>query len=336
MSRSMFFAAGDVVLQSGQTLRGARVAYSTHGILNSRKDNVVLILTHFGARGADCEYFFGQGRAIDPRHHFVVVIDMLANGVSSSPSNTSQPLDRAGFPNLTVQDNVRLQHRLVTEELGIETIALVMGHSMGGMQAYHWAALHPEMVQRLAPICGAARVARHNFAFLEGMKAVLALDPAWRQGWYDAPPTAGLRALGRAWAAWPPSQSFYRNEEYRSLGYSSIEDFLVGYWENAFLKLDANNILAQIWTWQHADISANERFLGNFEKALAAIEARAIVMPSRTDTYFPPEDSVIEVHGMANAELRTIPSDWGHWAGSGRNKMDLAFIDDALRALLKS
>lgn len=330
------FEAGDVILQSGMTLRRARLVYQTYGELNARRDNVVLIFTHFGAQHRDCEYMIDPDRAIDPRKFFVIIANLLGNGLSSSPSNTPAPFDRAQFPNATIYDNVRIQHRLITDTFGIERIALAVGHSMGAQQAFHWAALYPEMVERVAPICGSARISRHNFVFLEGMKAVLMTDPAWQGGWYSEPPRAGLRALGRAWSAWPPSQGFYREEAYRRLGYSSIEDFLVGYWEGTFLKLDANNILTQIWAWQNCDISGNLLYGGDFDRALGSIRAKAIVMPGETDTYFPAEDSAYEASRMPNASLRPIPSNWGHWAGSGRNPADRAFIDQALKELLQS
>jgi homoserine O-acetyltransferase/O-succinyltransferase len=102
-----------------------------------------------------------------------------------------------------------------------------------------------------------------------------------------------------------------------------------------FLNVDANNLLAMLATWQAADVSANDQFDGNFAKALGAIKARAFVMPCRTDLYFPPEDSEIEVGLMPNAELRVIPSIWGHAAGAlGINKPDAAFIDNCLKELL--
>ena len=79
------------------------------------------------------------------------------------------------------------------------------------------------------------------------------------------------------------------------MGYSSLEDFLVAYWENFFLPKDANNLLTILWTWQHGDISANEIYRGDLAKALGAITAEAIVMPSETDLYFTVEDNRREV-----------------------------------------
>jgi len=120
-----------------------------------------------------------------------------------------------------------------------------------------------------------------------------------------------------------------------NLGYLSLEDFLVGFWEGFFLPKDANNLLAMLWTWQHADISANELYNGNFEHALAAIKARTFVMPGQTDLYFPPEDSEYEVGNMPNADLIPIPSIWGHFAGGpGTNPEDVEFIDGKVRELL--
>ena len=97
---------------------------------------------------------------------------------------------------------------------------------------------------------------------------------------------------------------------------------------------DANDLVAMLSTWQSTDISANPLYEGDFIGALAAIKARAIVMPCRTDLYFPPEDSEIEVAHMPDAELRIIPSIWGHMAGGGLNPADAAFIDIALGDLL--
>ena len=261
-------------------------------------------------------------------------MNLLGNGLSSSPSNAKPPFDNARFPDVTIYDNVHLQHRLMVETFGVRRVALGLGHSMGAQQAYHWGALYPEMVERIAPICGSARTSIHNYAFLEGMRAVLTSDLAWRDGDYDAPPTAGLRALARAWAPWPPSQGFYREQAYQELGFATLEAFLADYWEAMYLSLDANNILAQIASWQQSDIGANDLYGGEFAAALAAIRVRAMVLPSRTDTYFPPEDSELEVAQMPNAELRVIPSNWGHWSGSGKNPADIAFIDHALKDLL--
>jgi len=327
------FALGDFVLQSGATLWKTSVAYKTYGALNAARDNVVLIPTFYAGHHIDCELMFASGRAIDPERHFIVVANMLGNGLSSSPSNTPPPIDRASFPHVTIHDNVVAQKRLLTEHLGIQRIRLVTGFSMGAQQAFHWGAHFPDMVHAVAPICGTAKTSPHNFVFLEGLKAALTADGTFNDGWYDAPPVKGLIAFARVYAGWVYSQDFYRQREYTKMGLSSIDDVL-RFSEQRYRSRDANDLLAMLWTWQHADIGATDRFKGDLNAALAAIRARAIVMPSQTDLYFRVRDNELEVRHMPNAELRPIPSIWGHAAGRGTNPVDNQFVDAALRELL--
>jgi homoserine O-acetyltransferase len=338
MSDYEVFDLGDVVLQSGATLRGATLAYKTYGKLNGRKDNVIVYPTWYSGQHVNNEWLIGQGMALDPEKYFIIIPNMLGNGLSSSPSNTPPPYDRARFPNVTLYDNVTLQHRLVTEKFGIERVALVVGWSMGAQQTFQWGCLYPEMVERIVPFCGSAKTSRHNFVFLEGVKAALTADDAFQGGWYEKLPNKGLRAMARVYAGWGFSQAFYREQlDIKRMGYASLEDFLVGFWEGLFLVRDPNNLLAMLWTWQKGDISANPVFNGNFEKALAAIKARAIVMPGQTDLYFPPEDSQYEVKHMPNAKFLPIPSIWGHFAGGpGTNPEDVKFLDNVLKDLMRS
>jgi homoserine O-acetyltransferase len=328
------FELGEVRLQMGETLRDAKLAYRTYGSLNEAKSNAIVYPTWYSGQHYDNEWLIGEGMALDPAHYCIIVPNMLGNGLSSSPSNTPPPYDRARFPHVTVYDNVSVQHRLVTERLGIQRLQLVTGWSMGAGQTYQWALSYPEMVPRILPFCGSARTSRHNFVFLEGVKAALTADAAFQEGWYDKPPTKGLRAMARVYAGWGYSQAFYWEELYSQLGYSSLEDFLVGFWEGFFLTKDANNLLTMLWTWQHGDLGATPGFNGDLERALGAIRAKAIVMPAEKDLYFPPEDNAYEVRHMPNAELRVIPGVWGHFAGGGVNPTDTKFIDDSLKELL--
>jgi homoserine O-acetyltransferase len=330
------FELGDIVLQQGATLRDARLAYKTYGMLNENKSNAIVFPTYYSGRHWDNQYLIGEGMALDPSKYFIIVPNLLGNGLSSSPNDTPPPYDKVRFPDVTFYDNVSAQHRLVTERFEVEELALVTGFSMGAGQTYQWAASYPEMVERILPFCGAAKTSRHNIVFLKSLRAALTADAAWHEGWYDAQPTKGIRALARVYAGWGFTQAFYRRELYRELGYSSLDDFLVGFWEGFFLPKDANNLLTMLWTWESGDIGKTPGFDGDLDKALGAIKARAIVMPAEGDLYFPPEDNAYEVERMPNAELRVIPGVWGHFAGAGLSPQDTKFIDDALKELLAS
>ena len=332
MSDHQIFDIPRYTTQSGVTL-DLRLSYRTFGQLSPQRDNVIVVPTFYGGRHPEAQYMVAANRAIDPTRYFVVIPDMFCNGLSSSPSNTPAPYGRGGFPLMSLYDNVLCQHRLLTEHLGVQRIRLVAGFSMGGMQAYQWGALHSGLVEAIAPICCAARISDHNYLFVDSVKAALMLDPDYKDGWYDTPPLRGLLTFGKVYAAWLFSQDFMREKLYRSLGLQSRRDVVL-LTQNYFLQNDANDLLAMADTWLTGDISANPHFDGDFNRALAAITCRAIVLPALTDQYFPPADSALEVQGMPHAELRPIPSGWGHGAGFGLAPADDAFIDSALRELL--
>jgi homoserine O-acetyltransferase len=334
MAEHQVFDIPGFTTQSGVTL-DLRLVYRTWGSLAPTGDNVVVVPTFYGGRDAETAYMIDESRALDPRRWFIVVPNMFGNGLSSSPSNTPGPCGRGGFPRVSLYDNVVCQHRLLTEHLGVRRIRLVAGFSMGGMQSYQWGALYPGLVDAIAPICASARISDHNHLFVDSATAALRLDPDFKDGWYppEQPPLRGLLTFGKVYAAWLFSADFMRERLYRGIGLASREDVL-RLTQRYFLNNDANDLLAMADTWLSGDISANPVFGGDLDAALAAIRSRAIVMPGTTDQYFPVADNAAEVARMPNAELRPIPSGWGHGAGFGMAEADNAHVDRALRELL--
>lgn len=327
------FEAGDTVLQSGDTFPRLQLAYRTYGALNAARDNAILYPTSFGAQHIDIDWLIAPGGALDPEHYFIVIPNLFGNGLSSSPSNTD-----GVYPHISYHDAVAVQHRLLTERFGIARLALVYGWSMGGMQAYHWAATYPAMVARAAVVCGSARCSPFNAVFLESVRAALTADPAFVDGRFVAKPTAGLRAMGRVYAGWAMSHGFYRDELWRASGFTSLEDYLARSWDVAFAHRDANNLLAQLWTWQNGDISRCDAFGGDFAKAMAAITARMLLMPGATDNYFQAGDNEAELPLLTSARsvaFSPIPSLYGHRAGNPMQiPADKAFINAQVEALL--
>jgi homoserine O-acetyltransferase/O-succinyltransferase len=334
------FEAGDVALQSGVVFPSLRLAYQTYGTLNAAKDNVIVYPTSFSAQHYDTEWLIRPGGILDPGSYFIVIPNLFGNGLSSSPSNSAETLGGAPFPDIGYHDAIAVQRRLLLEQFGISKIALVYGWSMGGMQAYHWAACYPDMVERAAVVCGSARCSPYNHVFLEGVKAALTADPAFRDGRFVEKPVAGLRAMGRVYAGWAMSHAFYRDEVWREAGFSSLEDYLVRAWDGAFARRDANDLLAQIGIWQRGDISQCEEFGGDVDRALAAIKAGVLLMPGQTDRYFDVRDNEGELGRLVNARsavLHPIPSIHGHRAGNPiLIPADRAFIHAEISALLQS
>ena len=213
------FDLGDFPLQSGQTLKQARLAYKTYGTLNAAGDNCIVFPTYYTGTHHSNARLIGAGRALDPARYFIVVPNLFGNALSTSPSNAAGEQAGAGFPGVTIYDNVMAQHRLVMGHLGVKGIKLVTGWSMGAVQSFQWASLFPELVERLLPFCGAARCSPHNLVFLEGVRAALCADAAFQGGRYTSPPEIGLRAFGRVYCGWAYSQAFFRDGLYQWKNY---------------------------------------------------------------------------------------------------------------------
>jgi homoserine O-acetyltransferase len=316
------YDCGDVALQRGGTLTGAKIVYKTFGTLSARRDNVIVYPTSYSAHHTDIEWLVDVHNALDPSRYFIVIPNMFTNGLSTSPSNYTA----GAFPEVTTYDNVTQQRRLMAELFGVDRVKLVYGWSMGAQQAYHWAALFGESVERIVVNCGSARTAPHNFVFLEGVRTTLLAART---------PEEGLRAMGRIYAGWALSQTFYRREMWRGQGFTSLEDFLVRSWEANFLRRNRDDLLAQLSTWQTGDISTNDLFRGDLEMALASIKAKVLLMPSATDLYFQTDDNRAELPHLKDARLVEIPSVWGHRAGNPRGlPEETAFLNAQVKALL--
>ncbi|WP_150307465.1 alpha/beta fold hydrolase [Planctomonas psychrotolerans] len=325
------FSLGRLELVSGSSLPSAQLSYETHGELNPERSNCILLPSYYTGTSSSYEPWIGPGRIFDPARWFIVAVDLFGNGVSTSPSRASTEIAGARFPDVDIVDNVIAQHRLLTH-LGVTRIRLIAGWSMGALQAYEWAVRYPEFVDAILPIAGAARCSPHNMVFLEGVKAALLADPAFRNGCYSDPPVQGLRAFGTVYAGWAYSQEFFRRGTYRELGYSSVDAVLRG-WAADHEREDANDLLACLGTWQRADIGKHHS--SGFEGALRQIAARAIVMPGSSDLYFPQADSEREVSHLPRGEFRPLVSELGHVAGRpGIRAAETAQIRAAVQDLL--
>ncbi len=147
------FNLGDLKLTSGQVLENCRVTYRTYGQLNHDKSNVILVPTWYNGRSEDMERYIGAGRLLDDTKYYIVVVDALGNGSSSSPSNQRTQRGNS-FPAISIRDMVETQYRLLTEHLGIQRVRAVLGISMGGMQTYEWLSAYPNFMDKGVPIVG--------------------------------------------------------------------------------------------------------------------------------------------------------------------------------------
>jgi homoserine acetyltransferase len=323
------YQLGSFKLKSGGEIPDAFIAYKT---LGDPSLPAVIYPTWYSGAIADNLWLTGTDKTLNPEKYYIVITALFGNGQSSSPSNTP---GLRPFPDVLFYDNVRAQHELVTKHLGIKHARAVVGWSMGAGQTYQWATQCPDFMDLVVPFCGSAKTSLHNQVFLEGVKSALYAAKNTSSAGIAKPDVQtassseyaafapestkiGLKALGRVYAGWGFSQAFYREKLYESyLGFKDLDDFLVNFWEAWACSKDPENMLVMAHTWQAGDCSQQEPYNGDFKKAMQGIKAKALVLPGKTDLYFPPEDSEIEVDNMRPGvgTLKVFPSIWGHWAG---------------------
>ena len=326
---------GTLALEEGGTIRGCQLAVATFGKLNAAKSNAILIPTWYSGTSKIMEQVYvGQGRALDPEKYFIVIVNQIGSGLSTSPHNTPAPGGMGNFPRVRIADDVRAQHKLVTEKFGVESLALVVGGSMGAQQTYEWAVRYPSMVKRAAPIAGTAKNTTHDFLFAETLCEAITSDPAWNGGFYAASSDVhrGLARHAKMWAVMGWSTEFYQQGRPSVLGFSSLDDFIVNFMGGYFAPMDPNDLLCMAWKWQRGDVSRMTG--GNLKEALGRIRARTFVMPIETDMFFPPADCAAEQAMIPGSEFRPIRSIDGHLALFGADPDATAQIDRHLKELL--
>lgn len=324
------FTVADLPLECGASLAEARLAWRQRGLIG--RGEPILLCTAFASNPLGLAWLgAGHGPLSDERR-WIIDVELLGNGRSSSPSNTPPPCAGPDFPPLAIRDNVELQRRLL-DHLGIDRVAAVVGASMGGQQAVQWAVSHPERVGRAVCIAGNARTTLYGQMFLNVVASALKSDPAFAGGRYAAPPLEGLSRLSEAWAPFALSPRFF--SEGRHLGHEdmaadSLDGFLAK-WRTRYHQRDANDLLCHLDMWARHDIAGTPGCGADFAAAAARAACPILFAPVSTDIYFHPLDVADQAASFPRAEVKVIDSISGHAAAFGREPGDRA----ALRALLE-
>lgn len=331
------FSIGDLQLEEGDTIKDCRLAVATHGTLNANKDNVILIPTWYsGTSKIMGDVYVGPGRALDPAKYYIIIVNQIGSGLSSSPHNTPGPKGMAGFPKVRIGDDVEAQRRLLTDVLKINKLALVVGGSMGAQQTYEWAVRYPDMVQRAAPIAGTAQNSLHDQLFADTLIEAITSDPGFNGGSYSssADVLQGLTRHAKLWGVMGWSTEFYAQKRHEQLGFKSLDDFVSDFMVEYFRSMDPNDLLAMAWKWRRGDVARNTG--GDLRAALGRIRAKTFVMPIDNDMFFPPIDCERECRLIAGAQFRPIRSIDGHLALFGADPEFIKQVDQHLFELLNT
>ncbi|MCB9378925.1 MAG: homoserine O-acetyltransferase [Holophagales bacterium] len=316
-----FFALpGRFRLESGASLPGVEVAYRTWGRLSAAGDNAVVVC-HALTGSADVDRWWpallGAGRALDPEVDFIVASNALGScygttGPASRRPGSAEPWG-ADFPRVGVRDQVRLQ-RLLLDRLGVRRVRLVVGGSLGGMQALEWALLDPRRVDAVASLSAAARHSAWAIAWSEIGRRAIATDPRFRGGRYpsDDPPRAGLEAARAAamvsYRSHPSFESRFGRDR-RADGVYQVASYLAHQGDRLASRFDANAYLALLDAMDGHDLA---RGRGDLAEVLGGVRQAVWVLSATTDLLYPPVEQEALARGLPKGELATLETPFGH------------------------
>jgi homoserine O-acetyltransferase len=327
------FQEGDLKLESGETIKDFAISYVTHGTLNAKKSNAILMVTAISGNHHRIDFMIGPGKALDPSRYFIICTDAIANGLTTSPSNSkAQP--RMQFPKFTIRDMVESQVRLAKEKFGIDHVVAVIGPSMGGMQVLQWGVSHPEFMDALVAMVPLAKTPAWTVAVLEASRKAISNDPAWKDGNYDAPPEKGVRL-------WRDILSLLsaRTPDMYQAQFKNGMDVLP--WmeaqETALLKaFDANDWIYQTWAYERHDVGTTPGFGGDTAKALASIRAKTLILTGTKDLLNPEFEPLEAGKTIPSVTMKTISPGTvtGHAAAGGGIPADVEFLNRETAAFL--
>jgi len=327
------YRIGDLKLESGETIQDFSISYVTHGTLNAKKSNAILMVTAISGNHHRLDFLIGPGKALDTDKYFIVCTDAIGNGLTTSPSNsTAQP--HMKFPRFVIRDMVASQYKLMTEHLGIQHVVAVIGPSMGGMQTLQWGVSHPDFMDSLVALVPLARTPAWTVTVLEASRKAIMLDPDWKGGDYSEPPEQGIRL-------WRDILNFLaaRTPEVSRDQFPNQLDILP--WlkdqETGLIKaFDANDWIYQTWAYDRHDIGTTPGMNGDLIKALRAIKAKTLIMVGTKDLLNPEWEPREAARYMRDVRVSTISPGTvtGHASAGGAFPADVDFMNVAITNFL--
>jgi homoserine O-acetyltransferase len=290
-------------LESGERIEDCRIGYRTYGKLDAKKSNAILFPTWFTGTTKPLVDAVPD-KLVDTKRYFLVLVDAIGDGVSSSPSNSrTQP--RLAFPHFTVHDMVESQRRLLREVFGVEHLHAVMGISMGGMQAFEWSVAHPDEVSRVVPIVGSPQLTSFDLHLWNTELHALEDSAAYQQGNYEGRPK--IRAVQDIhWMML--TTPHHRATETPREGYARWAEE-----KESDTAFDWNDWHRQAEAMLKHDVA--RAYGGSLEKAAQSVKARALVVVAAQDHMVEPEPAQVFARAMGErAELLVLDTDCGHAA----------------------
>ncbi|MEX0944889.1 MAG: homoserine O-acetyltransferase [Balneolaceae bacterium] len=330
------------VTESGFRFENPDVVYKTWGSLNSERNNVILICHALTGHAAADEWFpgiFGEGRICDPSKHFIICINVPGSPYGSIGPWTINPATNKpylnDFPEITIRDMVLFQQMLL-DQLDIRGIELVIGGSLGGMQALEFSIMD-NRIQSAVCIAMSKSHSPWAIGISHAQRSAIINDTKWNGGNYDREdgPVQGLAAARMM------AMITYRTPEDYQLKFGrelqnqnsqfQVESYLNYQGDKLASRFDAHSYLILTKAMDSHDVSRDR---GQFEEVLGGVKVPIIVVGIKSDHLYPVYEQKELARNLANAEYHEITSSYGHDAFliefDQLNKIIQSFTDQKL------
>lgn len=309
-------------LESGEVLPQLTIAYHTFGTLSADADNAIWVCHALTANSDVADWWpntVEPGCFLDPNRYFIVCANILGShygttGPLSINPATGQPYYDS-FPQMTVRDMVRA-HQLLAAHLGISRVELLIGSSLGGFQCMEWAVIEPEFPRRIALIATSASTSPWAAGFNETQRMAILADSTYG----DNNPEAGLRGLAAARAnallsyRGPAAYNLTQADQGAETDPDNpfrrrVHSYQVHQGDKLCARFNAYSYFRLTRAVDSHDVGRDR---GGIQKALACIQAKALVVGITSDILFTLAEADELARLIPNARLETIESDFGH------------------------
>ena len=324
----------------GGGLKSFDLRYETYGRLNAEKSNAVLVC-HALTGDHHCAGIYslndkkpgwwnniiGPNKPLDTNKYFIICSNCIGGCQGSTGPSSINPETglryNLSFPIVTIKDMVAAQARLL-DYLGIDSLALAIGGSMGGMQVLQWAVDYPERVRKAIALAATSRQSAQAIAFNSVGRTAIMQDPLWKNGEYDLdnPPRVGL-GIARMMAHITylsdkgleekfGRQTHKNGGDYFKASFE-VENYLNYQGQSFVNRFDANTYLYVTRALDLFDLRGGD---GTLESTLQKVKANVMAVGFTSDWLFPPEQNLEIVKALLrcgkNATYAEIESDLGH------------------------
>jgi homoserine O-acetyltransferase len=296
----MYSNIGDLKIQSGDTLYNCKLGYRTFGSVNADSSNIIIYPSWFGGTSEGIASLIEKKSFVDSSKYFIIAIDALGNGISSSPSNNQK--NDSIFRNLTIRDMVNSQYKLLHDVLGIKHVFGAIGGSMGSMQVLEWSVAYPDYINKVVAYVASPKMTTYDLLWmntqLNMIETLIKYDVSEKE----------IKKISDM-----ITEMIARTPDYiiQNKDINDFPNYLASFDKEPSKVFTIKNYIAQLKAMMKHDISNN--FNKSMNTAVKSIKAKLFIIVSETDMVINPSEA-IKLADLLDAKKLILQNNCGHLA----------------------